>query len=320
MANLIDIRTAAGFLKQCEDAYILIHMNPDGDCIGSGYSLQAVLKLLGKRSKVICVDPIPERFQFLLPEEPEEDFPAKYMISVDCADESRFGAFQETYAGKVQLCIDHHISNDGYAENLLVEPDASSACEVLYKVYRELGVKFTKQIAECLYTGIVTDTGCFKFSCTSADTHLFVSEIMREFPETRYDLINRNMFDVKSPSRIRAEMLMLSQMEYHLDGKCTMIWATKAICEENNINQKDMEGLTSLPLQPDGVEVGITLREQEDNWYRISLRSTDSVNVSAICAQFGGGGHVKASGCQLQGSADEIRQTLLNAVRKALEA
>ena len=71
MANLIDIRTAAGFLKQCEDAYILIHMNPDGDCIGSGYSLQAVLKLLGKRSKVICVDPIPERFQFLLPEEPE---------------------------------------------------------------------------------------------------------------------------------------------------------------------------------------------------------------------------------------------------------
>lgn len=318
MANLIDVSAAAEFLKQCEDAYILIHMNPDGDCIGSGYSLQAVLKLLGKRSKVICVDPIPERFQFLLPEEPEEEFPAKYIIAVDCADESRFGALQEVYAGKVQLCIDHHISNDGFAQNLLVEPDASSACEVLYKVYRALGVKFTKQMTECLYTGIATDTGCFKFSCTGADTHLFVSELMREFPEIRYDLINRNMFDVKSPSRIRAEMIMLSQMEYYLDGKCTLIWETKAICEENHINQKDMEGLTSLPLQPDGVEVGITLREQDDNWYRISLRSTDRVNVSDICAQFGGGGHVRAAGCKMQGTPEEIRETLLNAVAKAL--
>ncbi len=318
MSKLIDIPAAAEFLKNCRDVHILIHMNPDGDCIGSGYSLQAVLKLLGKRAKVVCMDPIPERFQFLLPEEQEEEFPAGNIISVDCADESRFGTFRETYAGKVELCIDHHISNDGYAHQAYVEPDASSACEVLYKIYRELGVTFNEQIAKCLYTGIATDTGCFKFSCTGADTHLIVSEIMREFPQIRYDLINRKMFDVKTPSRIRAEMLMLSQMEYHLDGKCTMIWETKAICKENHINQKDMEGLTSLPLQPDGVEVGITLREQDDNWYRISLRSTDQVNVSEICAKFGGGGHVRAAGCQMQGTADEIRTTLLNAVAKAL--
>ncbi|MBR1554352.1 MAG: bifunctional oligoribonuclease/PAP phosphatase NrnA [Oscillospiraceae bacterium] len=318
MSNLIDIPAVAGFLKNCEDAYILIHINPDGDCIGSGYSLQAVLKLLGKRSKVICADPIPERFHFLLPEEPEEDFPAKYIISVDCADETRFGELEETYAGKVQLCVDHHISNRYYAENLYVEPDASSACEVLYKIYRELGVKFTPQIAKCLYTGMATDTGCFKFSCTGADTHLFVSELMREFPEIRYDLINRAMFDVKSPSRIRAEMIMLSQMEYHLDGKCTLIWETKAICEENHINPKDTEGLTSLPLQPDGVEVGITLREQDDDWYRISLRSTDRVNVSEICERFGGGGHVRAAGCKLQGKPEQIREILLNAVAEAL--
>ena len=320
MSNLIDIPAAADFLRSCEDVYILIHMNPDGDCIGSGYSLQAVLKLLGKRSKVICADPIPERFHFLLPEEPEEEFPAKNIVSVDCADESRFGSLKETYAGKVQLCIDHHISNDGYAEYAHVEPDASSACEVLYKIYRQLGVKFTKQIAECLYTGIATDTGCFKFSCAGADTHLIVSEIMREFPEIRYDLINRNMFVVKSPARIKAEMIMLSQMEYHLDGKCTMIWETKEICEENQINPKDMEGLTSLPLQPEGVEIGITLREQDDNWYRLSLRSADRINVSEICVKFGGGGHVKAAGCQLQGTPDEVRQVLLNAVAEALQS
>ena len=319
MTKQIDVKEAAEILKSCEDVYILIHMNPDGDCIGSGYSLQAVFRKMGKRAKVLCADPIPERFAFLLPEKEEENFPAKKIIALDCADEKRLGDLEEEYAGKINLCIDHHISNTGYAEKTLVEPEVSSACEVLYKVYRAMGVKFTKQIAECLYTGISTDTGCFKFNCAKADTHQIVSEIMREFPEIRYDQINRNMFDVKSRSRIQAEMLMLSQMEYYLDGRCTMIWQTKKICEENHLDPKDMEGLTALPLQPDGVKVGITLRELENQEYRVSLRAADEqVNVSEICAQFGGGGHVRAAGCYMKGTPEEVRQKLLEALRKVL--
>ena len=315
----INLSEAAEFIRNCNNVHILIHMNPDGDCIGSGYSLQAVLTLLGKRSRVISVDPIPERFHFLLPEQPEEEFEPENIISVDCADEKRFGSLQEKYAGKVQLCIDHHISNVFYAEQLLLEENASSACEVLYKLYRHMQIQFTEQIANCLYTGMATDTGCFKFSCTGADTHLFVSEIMREFPQIRYDLINRTMFDIKTPGRIHAEMLMLGNMEYHLDNRCTIIWVTKKICEENHINDKDLEGLTSLPLQPDGVQVGITIREQNDGSYRISLRSADYVNVSDICARFGGGGHIKAAGCQMKDlTADEVRQILLDAVAEAL--
>ena len=319
MTKQIDVKEAAEILKSCEDVYILIHMNPDGDCIGSGYSLQAVFRKIGKRAKVLCADPIPERFAFLLPEKEEENFPAKKIIALDCADEKRLGDLEEEYAGKINLCIDHHISNTGYAEKTLLEPEVSSACEVLYKVYRAMGVEFTKQIAECLYTGISTDTGCFKFNCAKADTHQIVSEIMREFPEIRYDQINRNMFDVKSRSRIQAEMLMLSQMEYYLDGRCTMIWQTKKICEENQLDPKDMEGLTALPLQPDGVKVGITLRELENQEYRVSLRAADEqVNVSEICAQFGGGGHVRAAGCYMKGTPEEVRQKLLEALRKVL--
>ncbi len=319
MTKQIDVKEAAEILKSCEDVYILIHMNPDGDCIGSGYSLQAVFRKMGKRAKVLCADPIPERFAFLLPEKEEENFSAKKIIALDCADEKRLGDLEEEYAGKINLCIDHHISNTGYAEKTLVEPEVSSACEVLYKVYRAMGVEFTKQIAECLYTGISTDTGCFKFNCAKADTHQIVSEIMREFPEIRYDQINRNMFDVKSRSRIQAEMLMLSQMEYYLDGRCTMIWQTKKICEENQLDPKDMEGLTALPLQPDGVKVGITLRELENQEYRVSLRAADEqVNVSEICAQFGGGGHVRAAGCYMKGTPEEVRQKLLEALRKVL--
>ena len=314
----ISIQEAADQLKAARDVHILIHRSPDGDCIGSGYSLQAVLRLLGIRSKVVCADPIPPRFSFLLPEEPEEDFAPQTIVSVDVADEKLFGDLEETYRGKVNLCIDHHISNLGYAEHLLLEADSSAACEVLYKVYRTMGVTFTPQIAKCLYTGMATDTGCFKFSNTTPDTHIFAAEIMREFPDIRYDLINRAMFDVKSRSRLRAETIMLQNMEYHADGKITIVWATLDVCRANGVDEKDMEGLTSLGLQPEGVEVGITVREREPGEFKISMRSARDVNVSAICQQFGGGGHIKAAGCQLVGTRDSIREKLLAAVEAAL--
>ena len=314
----ISINETAEYLKNCRDVHILIHRSPDGDCIGSGYSLQAVLRQYGIRSRVLCADPIPPRFGYLLPDEEEEDFEPQCIIAVDVADESLFGSFKERYAGKVDLCIDHHVSNVGYARRLLLEDWAAAACEVLYKVYRAMNVKFTRQIAMCLYTGMATDTGCFKYSNASADTHFITGEIMREFPDIRYDLINRAMFTVKSRGQLAAETFMLQNMEYHADGRITVIWATRAVCEQHGVDEKDMEGLTSLGLQPEGVEVGITVREREPGEFKISMRSARDVNVSAICKQFGGGGHVKAAGCTLTGSIDEIREKLLSAAEAAL--
>ena len=312
------IEETAAFLKNCRDVHILIHRSPDGDCIGSGYSLQAVLKSLGIRSRVLCSDPIPPRFGYLLSDEEEERFEPQCVIAVDVADEKLFGTLEETYAGKVDLCIGHHSSNLGYAGRLLLEGDAAAACEVLYKVYRAMGVPFTRQIAMCLYTGMATDTGCFKFSNTTPETHIFTAEIMREYPDIRYDLINREMFTVKSRRQLTAEIVMLQNMEYHAEGRITIIWATLELCRENGVDEKDMEGLTSLGLQPEGVEVGITVREREPGEYKISMRSARDVNVSAICQVFGGGGHVKAAGCTLTGTIDSVRAQLLSAVEAAL--
>ena len=316
--NKINIPETAEFLSNCEDVHILIHRSPDGDCVGAGYSLQAVLKLLGKRAKVLCADNIPERFNFLKPEELEEDFPAKNIISVDVADTKLLGNLEEIYLNKIQLCIDHHVSNKFYAENTLLEENAAAACEVLYKLYRYMQIEFTPQIAKCLFTGMATDTGCFKFENTTPETHIFAAELMREFPDIRYGLINRQMFDVKSPSRIKAEMLMLSQMEYYFNNQCTIIWATLELCQKYQVDEKDMEGLTSLSLQPEGVEIGITFREREPNVFKVSMRSTKDVDVSKICQMFGGGGHIKAAGCLLKGSQDEVRKKVLQVVEKAL--
>lgn len=315
----ISIAETAEYLKHCRDAHILIHRSPDGDCVGSGYSLQAVLRQFGIRAKVLCADPVPERFRFLMPEEPEEDFAPQCILTVDIADEQLFGSLRESYAGRVDLCIDHHVSNTGYAAQQLLEGDAAAACEVLYKVYREMGAELTPQIAKCLYTGMATDTGCFKFSNTTPDTHFFAAEIMRKYPDIRYDLINRAMFDVKSRSRLRAETIMLQNIEYYADGKITFIWATLELCRANGVDEKDMEGLTSLGLQPEGVEVAVTVRERADGEFKISMRSAKDVNVSAICQSFGGGGHVKAAGCSFFGkNPDELRKILLEAVEAAL--
>ena len=111
---------------------------------------------------------------------------------------------------------------------------------------------------------------------------------------------------------------MLNNMEYYADGRITIVWATLDVCRANGVDEKDMEGLTSLGLQPEGVEVGITVREREPGEYKISMRSSHDVNVSAICREFGGGGHIKAAGCQLTGSRDEVRQKLVAAVEAAL--
>ncbi len=314
----IEFEQTAAFLHECEDAYILIHQSPDGDCVGSGYSLQAVLRQLGKRAKVLCADPIPERFAFLRPEVPEEDFEPKCVISVDVADPKLMGSYREMYGERVDLCIDHHVSNLLYAERTLLHAGAAAACEILCGLYRYMGVRFTEQIASCLYTGMATDTGCFKFDNTTPETHVYCAELMREFPGIRYGMINRNMFDVKSPSRLRAEMLMLSRMEYFLDGKCAMICVSQSLLAETGMDESDTEGMTNLPTQPEGVEVGVTLREKATGGYKISLRSADRVNVSSICQELGGGGHVKAAGCFLQGELEEVKARVLAAIEKGL--
>ncbi len=313
----IDFQQAADFLQNCEDAYILIHQSPDGDCIGSGYSLQAVLRLMGKRAKVLCSDEIPARYDYLMPDA-QEDFEPKCVISVDVADPKLLGRYKDMYADKVDLCIDHHVSNLLYAERTLLFADAAAACEVLYALYRFMNVQFTEQIAMCLYTGMATDTGCFKFDNTTPETHIYTAELMREFPDIRYGLINRSMFDVRSPARLRAEMLMLQAMEYFLDGKCAMICVTQELREQTGMDDNDSEGLTNLPTQPEGVEVGITLREREPNVYKVSLRSAKDVNVAVICQELGGGGHVKAAGCLLKGTLAEVKATILAAVEKGL--
>lgn len=316
---LIDLSEACEFIRNCNDAVILTHQSPDGDCIGSGLALQDILKSLGKRSRVICCDEFPKRYDFMTKcADNDTNFTPQNIIAVDIADAQLMGSLKEIYADKVQLCIDHHISNVNYAQKTLLNPQASATCEVIYEIAAALGVTITDFCAMCIYTGMATDTGCFKYENTSARCHEITAELMKNH-KLKYALINRNMFDVKSIGRIRMEKAVMEIMEYYLDNRLTIICITSDILKSMNVDGNDLEGCASLPLQVEGVEVGVTIKEKSAGVYKISMRSANEVNVSDICKLLGGGGHIKAAGCLIEGSLEFVKKTIIDAVRKGMD-
>lgn len=317
----LTMEETAQWLMQCEDAYILIHQSPDGDCVGAGYALAEMLCQMGKRASVHCNDPIPNRYQFMLPEQQTQtEFAPQCIITVDVADPKLLGKLEGTLGKAVDLCIDHHNSNVEYAANRYLDGGASATCEILYALAKLLPVTITRHIAECLYTGIATDTGCFQYDNVSALTHHTAAALMECYPEGRYCWINRKMFAVKSFGRLKLEQLLIDHLESYLDGKCILICITQAFLQQFEVDEAELEGIAGFPLQVEGVEIGITMKEKEPGKFRISMRSADQVDVSAICQMLGGGGHLKASGCFLTGTADKVRKMLLDAAAKELEA
>ena len=315
---LIDLSEAVEFLKGCEDAVILTHQSPDGDCIGAGFALKDLLEALGKRSRVLCSDEFPKRYDFMTSVGSGEEFEPKTVIAVDIADPQLMGNLRETYGNKVQLCIDHHISNVGYAEKILLNAGASATCELIYELADAMKIQMSDHCAACIYTGIATDTGCFKYECTTARCHEIAAELMKSH-KLKYAKINREMFDVKSIGRLKMERIVTDLMEYYLDNRLTMICITSDILNEQHVDANDLDGCASIPLQVEGVEVGVTIKEKSENEYKVSMRSANDVNVSAICQTLGGGGHIKAAGCLVKGTLEEVKAAVVEAVRKGME-
>ena len=313
----IGFSEAETFIRNCKDAVIITHRSPDGDCVGAGFAMKEILQQLGIRSRVVCHDVFPKRYDFLTEVGAGEEFEPQTIIAVDIADTKLMGRYQEIYGDKVQLCIDHHISNKNYAEKTLLHAEASAACEVIYDLAKFMGIKITEHCAKCLYTGMATDSGCFKFQCATAHTHEVVAEIMREYSNINFAKINRNMFEAKSYGRIKLESEFNNIAETYLDGKLCIIAVTKDMMNTLGVSDEELEGFASLTIQYEGVEVGIFMRERQDD-YKCSFRSADEVNVSKICELFNGGGHIKASGCNISGNLDDIKKQFIEAVKNAL--
>lgn len=314
---MITLESAAKTLLSKDKILILTHRSPDGDTIGSGYALAMALRKLGKNVKVDCTDPFPEKYSYFTDKLEKLEFDEEFVVSVDIADTKLLGEKLSNYADKIDLCIDHHGSNTKYAKEYYVEASAAAAAQVIAKLIRLMNVEFDKDIANAIYTGITTDTGCFRYTNVTAETHRIAADMIDCGAES--GMINRLMFETKSRSRLEIERRVMDSIQFYLDGRCAIAYATIDMMKESGAVDSDMEGVSSLPRQIEGVMAGITLREKNNGKFKVSVRTTDELDASAICANFGGGGHKAAAGCMITGTLNEAIEQIIEVVRQALE-
>lgn len=313
-ATNITLEQAADFLLKGDNFLILSHANPDGDTEGCAYGLCGALQRIGKQARVLCSDPLSERFSYMKEAVFEQEFEEKTVVSVDVADKSLLGGLEETYGGKVDLAIDHHVSHRPFAKRIYVDDTAAAACEIIFDLVRLLGGEtLDEKTAKCLYTGIATDTGCFKFGNTTGITHRKAGELM----EYGFDVpsLNYLLFDMKTKARIKLEQYVFDNIEFFAEDKGAMIALSNEVLD--SVDVEDVNGISALPRQIQGVEVGIVLKQKKDGW-KASLRS-NKVNVQEICGLFGGGGHLRAAGCTFQTEdVNEAKKQIKEAVAKAV--
>lgn len=316
----MEYREILEFFEKGDNFLILTHKSPDGDTLGTGFALCNFLKDMGKRVRVANSDGFPGRYSFLYEGcEPDrsEEFEEEHVVAVDIADPNLIGKKLEKYQqeGAVDLCIDHHFSNKKFARMTHIEADAPAAAQIMYKIFKESGREITDIIAKCLYTGIATDTGCFKYESTTPETHIIAAELMKH--DIDFANINRKMFDVKSRERIKVEQLVTNNMEFYFEGACAMITLSSEMTQ--GIDPAEFDGLASVPLSVEGVMIGLTVKQRHERVYKISARTTEEIDASDFCSAFDGGGHKRAAGCEIHGTLEEVRQKLLDRVEQVLK-
>lgn len=317
----IDVAEAAKFLSEHDDYLILMHAGPDGDTLGCGYALCGALQRIGKRAKAVCPDDIPRKFDYLKKAAANQDFEPKIVVCVDVADTKLLGEMK-AIGDTAELCIDHHQTNTGYAKRTLLRAEYAAACEIVYEVIKALGVTFDKELADCIYTGTATDTGCFKFSNTTAQTHNIAAEMIN----CGADFANINFinFDLKTQGRIKLEQEVLQNIRYYGDGRVALITVPLTLLNSiPDIDSDDVGALANIPRQIDGVDIGICVKEKKQGVFKASMRTSGLVNAAEICIEFDGGGHSRAAGCSFHGgtieeAAEKIVKASCAAIQRAL--
>lgn len=312
----------AKILKEQENILLLCHAHPDGDTLGSAYGLKYALEENGKKVTVSCADTIPKRLAFITELEADDRTRSTenaYICSIDTAQIHLLGANGEKYGARIDMKIDHHGSGEPYAGVNLIQTDAAACGEIIYDVIRELeaisGAALTKSAATALFAAISSDTGCFKYSNVTAKTMRIAAELI-EAGADNYD-VNHRLFEVKTHAELAAKRLMLSDTEYHLDGRVGILVISADFREKSGAGDDDIGGIVSEIREVEGVDLAITLKQdiKDLTKFKISMRSSLAVNASDLCAMFGGGGHARAAGGSIvAATTEEAKKAVLEKV------
>lgn len=293
------------------DGYLLIsHRRPDGDTLGSGAALCSALRRAGKTAYCFANPEITENYRpFIAPYFAPEGFRPSCVVTVDVAGE---GLFPEGTPAPVNLALDHHPSNSHFAENTCLAAEKSSCGELVLEVIKALCGSVSREEAQLLYIAVSTDTGCFQYSNTNAATLRAAAELIDLGADN--SALNIRFFRTQSRARMALKGRMLSGMQFFRGGKISVVTVTLQMLADCGAVENDCEDLAGLAGKAEGSLLSMTIRETKPGESKISLRSRPGVNVSEICAVYGGGGHAMAAGCTLQAGPEEALRLMLRAI------
>ncbi|MBQ7817089.1 MAG: bifunctional oligoribonuclease/PAP phosphatase NrnA [Oscillospiraceae bacterium] len=314
--NLITVQQAAEALCAADNILLLCHKNPDGDTLGSAGGLMYALRKKGKICAVLCHDEIPQKYDFLGIDVFKGQFVPEFVVAVDVADTKLLGDNLREYHDNVDLCIDHHPSNTGYAKTVCLDGALPAAAQLVLQVVQAMDVEIDKDIANCLYTGLMTDTGCFKYAATTSATHIAAAKLLDAGAE--HNFISTRFFMSKSRKTIELEKYALNTLEFLFDGRCALVVLDKDILEQTQAQPGDIDGISAMPRAIEGVDVGITIRQLSESSFKVSVRTGENANASEIASGLGGGGHTRAAGCEVMGNLESVKNAILREVETAL--
>ncbi len=308
-------------LKKLKSAAIFCHMRPDGDTLGSAMGLKYLLESVGAKCRVVCESTVPEKFLFLQGMDTISDVPMgdeEAYIAIDSSEIHRLGMLAETFekAKKIKFNIDHHISNSRFGDVVYVE-DRAATCEIVTELSKYFPEPLTPLAANYLLLGLSSDTGNFAHKNVTPNTFLAAAKLTACGADIY--TIQYNMFKKQSAARALLFGRTMSGIRYFLDGKFAVICVTQQQLNDCNATADVTEGFIDFPLSVDGVEVAACLLETGNERYKISLRSKGLADVNAIASVYGGGGHILASGCMLNGAMEEVIDKLRFTVSQYIE-
>jgi phosphoesterase RecJ-like protein len=287
-------------IRQRQRFVLTSHARPDGDAIGSALACGQILRLMGKDAEVVMRDPVPRIYQRLPfashvihSDRVTGDYDAAIVLECDSIQRTRLEGLDNRFL----ISIDHHLSGRNFAQVNWIDPSAVATGELVYRLGCAAGVDITPEIATCLYTALLTDTGSFMFEGTNAHTFALARELVMAGADPAQ--CARSIYFGHSTAKMRLLGAALSNL--HREGPLAWIWITHEQMERAEAKEEDCEGLVNYALSIGDVEVAMFFRQQPDGRYRVSLRSKGGVNVASIAESFGGGGHHCASGCSLEG-------------------
>ncbi|MDD2481160.1 MAG: bifunctional oligoribonuclease/PAP phosphatase NrnA [Lutispora sp.] len=306
-------------IRDSNNIAILSHIMPDGDNIGSSLALYNALNKIGKNAAFILEDDVPQIYKFLKGsekvEKPQNNHKFELVIVLDCGDTGRLGKSERYLEGRKVVNIDHHLSNTNFGLYNLVDPNAAATSEIIYQLIKSLDIPLDKDISECIYTGIVTDTGQFQYSNTTNFTHQIAGDLIKQGVEP--SKLYRDIYQNNSKAKMKLIGRAINSLEFYHQDKIASMTLKKEVFESIGAQDEDADGIINFARDINEVEVALFFKEAEDEKVKIGFRSKDYVNVNEIAQKFGGGGHKRAAGATVTGEIENIKEKVLEAAIEA---